>query len=324
MQLAYYQSRLPNFGDDLNPEIWTKLAPDVLDDRRSDEAFVGIGTIIGIPSFPFKKLNVFSSGVGDCPVDSWADRQVRYWCVRGPLSAHSLGLDEDAAISDGAILVPLIWPPQLGRAQGRISIVPHWQTLDYGGWEDVAKLTGFDVIDPRDTPLKVIEKIAQSKLVLAESLHGAIIADSYDVPWRSFATSKNFSVAKWVDWTSSIDVPLEVTLVPPPSEGPVVTFGKRQEPFGTTVKFSLEDGLAEFGRRTQARHSTLKMWVKKAVKAVPGARKLAGSDYSPNLTAEALVTLAQQSARLSDRALLARNQDRMLRRLEDLKRYHGS
>jgi len=68
--------------------------------------------------------------------------------------------------------------------------------LDHPGWPAVAAETGFELIDPRANPRLVVERIARADLVLAEAMHGAIIADTYGVPWIAFATSKNFSSTK--------------------------------------------------------------------------------------------------------------------------------
>ena len=43
MKLFYFRSSYGNFGDDINPYIWTKLIPDVID-GDDDAIFLGIGT----------------------------------------------------------------------------------------------------------------------------------------------------------------------------------------------------------------------------------------------------------------------------------------
>ena len=62
MKLYYYRDPVGNFGDDLNPWIWTTLLPDFLDDDDTD-LFLGIGTVINsaVPSAP-RKL-VFGAGL---------------------------------------------------------------------------------------------------------------------------------------------------------------------------------------------------------------------------------------------------------------------
>jgi hypothetical protein len=61
MRLHYYKDPHGNFGDDLNPWLWSKLIPDLLDDDGRT-LFVGIGTILRreIPRGPGKV--VFGSG----------------------------------------------------------------------------------------------------------------------------------------------------------------------------------------------------------------------------------------------------------------------
>lgn len=45
MKLYYYESKLGNFGDDLNKWLWDELLPDYFDNDESVR-FSGIGTII--------------------------------------------------------------------------------------------------------------------------------------------------------------------------------------------------------------------------------------------------------------------------------------
>ncbi|HRG56916.1 MAG TPA: hypothetical protein PLG56_12795, partial [Lacunisphaera sp.] len=63
MKLYYYRDPIGNFGDDLNPWIWTSLLPEILD-GDDKELFLGIGTVINsaVPAAP-RKL-VFGAGLG--------------------------------------------------------------------------------------------------------------------------------------------------------------------------------------------------------------------------------------------------------------------
>src|SRR5690606_31984382 len=42
------------------------------------------------------------------------------------------------------------------------------------------------------------------KLVIAEAMHAAIIADSYRVPWVSVSSSRRINAFKWQDWAASL------------------------------------------------------------------------------------------------------------------------
>jgi succinoglycan biosynthesis protein ExoV len=318
MQLVYYRRKhVPNFGDDLNAVLWKGLAPELFDDDP-EVGFVGIGTIIGMPCGDVKRLHVFSTGIGNDLPEAWRGKQVEYWCVRGPISTRMLGLPADRAITDGAILTPLVEGfPRAATGGGGTLVIPHFETLDHPGWPEVAKLTGYELLDPRADPFAVIGRIAGAKLVLTESLHGAILADVYGIPWIAFATSKNFGVTKWVDWTHSIGLEFDLAMIPPPDPGPVLAFGRAPAPYGQTRRFDLEEAFARFNERVLPDPVTLKSRLKGLVKRSPLIRPFLG--FSPARTAAALERLARSEPALSREALRHDLRDRMLERFAALR-----
>jgi succinoglycan biosynthesis protein ExoV len=318
MQLIYYHGRTPNFGDDLNRVIWPALAPDLFDGNAED-GFVGIGTVIGMPVPGVHTLNVFGSGIGNNRLEQWHDKKVRYWCVRGPISARLVGVAPELAITDGALLTPLVKGyPTAAAGGGGTVVVPHWETLDHPGWDAVAVQTGFEIIDPRAELLDVVQRIARAGLVLTESLHGAIIADTYGIPWIAFATSKNFGGTKWVDWAMSLAIPFNLTMVPPPSAGPVVSFGRGRADYGRTLTLDMDDALRDFAERVAPRGAAgprdLKVRVKTAIKQSTWLHPLLG--FNPTRTAEALVKLAGTRPSLSSESVRLELRDRLLDRLD--------
>jgi succinoglycan biosynthesis protein ExoV len=320
MQLVYYKKQIPNFGDDLNVVLWPALAPQLFDDRYGsdrDTGFVGIGTIIGMPIENLRRLNVFSSGIGNDMPTRWSEMEVDYWCVRGPISARVLELPADRAITDGAILTPLVRDfPKAASGTGGTLIVPHWETMNYPGWQEVAALTGYELLDPRGDPQSVIARIAAARTVLAESLHGAILADTYGIPWRAFATSRNFNITKWVDWTLSLGHDFNLTMVPPPDGGPVLAFGRTVAPFGETCRFDAEAAMAEFNGRFDSQPESLMARLKAVGKRSPLMRQFLG--FKPARTAEALAQLARMEPETSPATVREELRDRMMTRLEAL------
>jgi len=330
MRLLRFESQVPNFGDDLNDMIWSALVPDLFvgDNAKAndDAAFVGIGTIVGIDPGVSKLLEVFSSGAGYTATDRWAGLDVRYHCVRGPVTARVLDLSPNIALTDGAILTPLVDRFKFagGGLMRRVVVVPHYETIAFPGWEQATRLAGFDLVDPRDTPESVIAVLASAELVLTESLHGAIIADTYGVPWRGFAVSRNFSTAKWADWTASVDLHVDITMVPPPDPMPLLRFGKRSEPFGTGFVLDTDDAVREFRNRIEPEVSSalLKSQSKRLLEHFPRARRFLG--FSPERTAHALVNLAARDPILSLVRKRDAMRDEMLVRLEIFAKRYGT
>lgn len=330
MKLLHYRPKVPNFGDDLNAILWPALVPSLLgalsQEAGDDPAFVGIGTIVGIDPGDAQCLHVFSSGVGYTSMDAWTGRSVEYHCVRGPFSARVLGLPDSASLTDGAILTPLMSEFHLSASTARAGtiVIPHFETVAFPGWPAAAKMAGFDLVDPRKPPAVVISRIAQAKLVLTESLHGAILADAFGVPWRPFAVSRNFSKAKWADWAGSLNLRVAVAVIPPPDAVTLLRYGKPSEPFGTFFPLDLETACREFRSRIAPPRS--QGWMKTAGKGVlgrlPAARKLLG--FSATRTAEALTKLAEGAPLLSDPAKREDLRSAMLARLDALAKRHGA
>ncbi len=321
MRLLCHKPAVPNFGDDLNEVLWPTLAPGLFapDD---DKAFVGVGTIVGIDPGRSTKLHVFSSGAGYTSLQRWRGRDVEYHCVRGPVTARVLGLDADKVLTDGAVLVPNLaeFRHAPSDRQGGVVVIPHFETIAFPGWIEAAQMAGLDLVDPRGTPKEVIGALAGARLVVTESLHGAILADAFGVPWRPFAVSRNFSTAKWADWAASLDLEVDVALVPPPDALQLFRFGKRAEPFGSMLRLDVEHALAEFRQRIEPASAPpfLKVQAKRMLEMVPAARRLLG--FSPVRTATALASIAALDPYLSDPIKRGLLRDEMLGRLDALAR----
>jgi succinoglycan biosynthesis protein ExoV len=217
MKLYYYRAPQGNFGDDLNGWLWEELAPGRWSDADDGDLFCGIGTIIGNAMPGAGRISVFSSGIGYRPVP--ADFSSPRWSVqalRGPLTAAVVGRP-DLAVADGALLLstlPRLKP--LPSAQRRQTIlIPHYEAMEEGPWADACALAGVELVDPRQCAHQVIGRIRQARLVIADSMHAAIIADTLRVPWVPVTSSPRINSFKWLDWTLSLDLPYEPVALPP-------------------------------------------------------------------------------------------------------------
>jgi succinoglycan biosynthesis protein ExoV len=330
MRLVYFSGH-GNFGDELNAVLWPRLAAEqfATPDRTG---FLGIGTIIGMPTPGCDFLHVFSSGVGYDRLAGWNIPR-RIWCVRGPLTAHMLGADIGTAITDGAILAPSVITEEAGPADpASVGVMPHWESLHAPGWQRACELAGFTLLDPIGEPAGVIGALRRMRLVLTESLHGAIIADSYGIPWIAICTSRNFSVFKWMDWCLSMEVGLAAVMVPPPSMDALLRFGRPASArWGDRVSFSTCDAVDEFDRRTGIAPATtaapgvpararalLRPAVARSGPLLGPLGRLAG--YAPARTAAHLARAAQAPPTLSRAALRARRCEQMMRRLGEFRR----
>lgn len=215
MKIIYWKPVSGNFGDDMNDWFWDALLSDIKDDRMY--FIIGIGTLLGdiisdqIKNTGRQKKIVIGAGYGYGISENLIDPNANDWkfyCVRGPLTANYFNLDEKLSASDPAIMIPDLLPTT-DTTHNEVAFVPHWETADYSQWEKATKLAGLRYIDPRNSSKAVIREIAGCKLVLAESLHAAIIADSYRIPWIGIRTSEGINNFKWRDWCASIGVTYE-------------------------------------------------------------------------------------------------------------------
>ncbi|MEA3478193.1 MAG: polysaccharide pyruvyl transferase family protein [Bacteroidota bacterium] len=211
MKLYYYKDPIGNFGDELNPWMWNRLLPGFLDEDDST-IFIGIGTLLNdlLPRTPFKV--VFSAGVGYKGFPPPVDDSWKIYCVRGPLSAQKLGLNKNMAITDGAALLRTMAIPEVDKKH-EVSFVPHlWSRRPK--WGRFCRMLGINYIDPCSSVDEALHEIRSSKLVIAEAMHGAIVADAFRVPWIPVKFHEHILDFKWQDWCMSLGLDCKPVCLP--------------------------------------------------------------------------------------------------------------
>jgi succinoglycan biosynthesis protein ExoV len=214
MKPYYWESHHGNFGDDLNLWLWDFLLPGFRD-VHPDVLLVGVGTVLNPVLLPAhqKKLVIGSGyGYGSPPDITKPDWDVR--CVRGPLTAEKLGLPREKAATDPAVMIADM-PEFKGLPKiHKKTFIPHWESAEFGMWASVCEPAGLTYLDPRGEAKAVIRHIAQSEMIVAESMHGAILADAFRVPWIAVSTSRSINNFKWNDWASSVGATYKPRYVP--------------------------------------------------------------------------------------------------------------
>ena len=219
MKLFYYKTTKPskNFGDELNPWLWPRLLPNF--DNSPKNVFIGIGTVLNdvTPAWVDKADNVifFSTGVGyGRSLRIKKQPNWRIYCVRGPLSARRLKLPAQFAITDGAALLRRYLSPvaSADRVYG-CSYMPHFRHGNSLRLRVACQKIGIHYIDPAGEVEAVMAEISQSKVLISEAMHGAIVADTLRVPWIPVRTSPQVLLFKWQDWCASVKVPYRYQLL---------------------------------------------------------------------------------------------------------------
>jgi hypothetical protein len=208
MKIHYFRGVHPNFGDELNTWMWPKIVPDFFDDDGR-VLFIGIGSTIGDHHDRAARKIVFGSAFVpkyyDMPDLTGGDWDIYF--VRGPLTARLLNLSPELSLGDSAILLRTLVNFRQ-RTPEVVSFIPHWQSLDQGNWEEVCQLAGINLIDPRRPVEEVITELLRSRVVVAEAMHGAIVADAFRIPWIPLLPINDAHRAKWLDWAEALGMEL--------------------------------------------------------------------------------------------------------------------
>ena len=90
----------------------------------------------------------------------------------------------------------------------RAAVVPHHTALDHPTYRKLAGSGEFCVIDVLDTSLDCLRKIAASDVVVSQSLHGLIFAESFGKPsvWIAHSNEEGWAF-KFRDWHSTVSNP---------------------------------------------------------------------------------------------------------------------
>ena len=313
MILYRWQGAARNFGDELNTLLWPHLLPGFFDDEPSAR-FLGIGSVLD-RRHPADRLKIVAgSGYGGYEPPPELDHTWRILWVRGPHTARRIGLPARLGLGDPAALLPLVCsgsarrapahprmqaphdvagPPaeaERAKAPAPIGFMPHFESAARGAWHAAASLAGIGFIDPRGDPAAIVEAIGACRILVAEAMHGAIVADALRVPWIAIRPLAPIHRAKWHDWADTLGLRLAFRTLPP----------------STLLERAQISGLARYhaGRRLLCRHAD--------------RLRSMGSTGFVSRAAAALAAVAREAPQLSADAALASCQDRMMTRLDAL------
>lgn len=211
----YYPQGSDNVGDELNAWLWPTLLGDVA--SGEDIALLGIGTLLNEPFCrqlrSEQSIVVLGTGAGYGALPQ-LDKRWKFYAVRGPHTAREMGISLDLAIADSAyLLAGLDWRAGVpDRTAGEVLVVPHHRSLQLLDWQALCDDAGLTLLSPL-LPAEVFTvRLRTARLVLAEAMHGAILADiaRVPVPWQAFSFGRQFNLGKWLDWSEAFGINLRV------------------------------------------------------------------------------------------------------------------
>jgi len=210
---------LQNFGDYLT-ELF--LAEMLALPRCPADAFHLIGSVIHEPKLyrtldevgadpATAKVAFWGCGLrSETPMSKAARERSAFFGVRGPLTRSILGLPADTVLGDPGLLLPLLQPTPLQR-HGRTVCITHFNEKRPPS-ELRAETSADEVVTaaiaPRmDAIRSMIDQIAGPGFILSGSLHGAIAACAFGVPFAFYDSGYIDVPFKWRDFAASVGVP---------------------------------------------------------------------------------------------------------------------
>ncbi len=204
MQLIYHRGQ--NFGDTLNKYVFEGLYPGCWNNDEIE--FWGIGSILGLkkPQAETKKIFVFSSGYAPempgtygAPPDL-SDSRFDVRAVRGPISSSYLPRNKQTKqFGDAGLLISEVVSPATVRSG--VGLMPHISTeRRFPGIKHLCEELNIQYLSPSIEGNIGAKKISSLDLLISEAMHGAIVADAYDIPRINVTFSRDINLHKWQDY----------------------------------------------------------------------------------------------------------------------------
>jgi len=195
-----------NAGDNLNNVLWDLLLP-ANKFLPANEALLGIGTYHN-PKVPIgiKKLHIFGAGSDIVSKTEWLKKfECDFHFVRGPLTARNWSC-EGNAITDGAMLLShtsLMYLPDIKSK--KIGYIPHHCSSNNADFQKICDSADIEFINVRTNDIeKFISQVKSCEYIIAEALHGAIVADIFRKPWVAVKSAAYINEFKWNDWCRTL------------------------------------------------------------------------------------------------------------------------
>jgi len=195
-----------NFGDALGIEVIQKLTDTRFAYGPIKTADIFVTGTVGqlIEMHGGAKPGAILAGIGTDPkketaIDWPGTYDVRL--VRGPLTRDAWKLSKDIPLGDPGIVSREIYGEREKRYD--VGFVRHFMDKTDLPTE-IGSSERSIVIRADQSPSAVIPLIAACRTLVTSSLHGAIVADSYGIPWRRHRAPVGLDL-KWEDYRLAVE-----------------------------------------------------------------------------------------------------------------------
>lgn len=168
-----------NFGDALSPLIVHLLTGRELVGKNNDTSLPA-PRLLALGSILERAVNhdvVWGAGARG---EKLSCTELEVHAVRGPITREWLqkqGVPCPEVYGDPALLMPWLYQPEV-KKEFDVGVIRHYADTDGVGPSNLK----VSVIDVKEEPLNVIDKICRCKTILSSSLHGLIVAEAYKIP----------------------------------------------------------------------------------------------------------------------------------------------
>lgn len=195
IKLWYFKEEMfTNFGDELSVDIIEGLFKRKVVRSPIEDAYMfAVGSIIEQADRERTRVSyVWGSGFIQEGIDI-GDRNLIFTAVRGEMTRSRLPSEfRNIPIGDPGLLVNLIYPYIRDVDSEMVGIVPHYTDENNEILERAKSCPGkYKIISVKNSPEEVARQITSCGLILSSSLHGLIVADSYNIPNIHLKLSNN-------------------------------------------------------------------------------------------------------------------------------------
>lgn len=216
----YFFDGTPNFGDLIGPWLASKLTGksvvNIRNRNSSTGAIYGVGSIINSITKDHKNSRIWGSGlITDARIEkvmaNLKEASVeKITSVRGKVTAKYLrdyGFNVPEIYGDPALIFSDLYTPKKTDVTGKKVIVPHY--IHYKLFKNL-DLQDYHIVNVKDDVTDVIDQIAGASSVISTSMHGLILAQSYQVPWLHLHILDDLKLVgddfKFKDFFTTLDV----------------------------------------------------------------------------------------------------------------------
>lgn len=211
--LYWWRGSHINIGDEINHDIVEYVSGRKVRKTEIQNAdLLAIGSVI---QFPQRSKSIFSRkqpynvwGSGTLSAENLVHQEKFYLSsVRGPLTKSLFPGNGVSSFGDPGILSSAVWEPS-NQKKYNWGLIPHFSQMDRPWVQRLIQSDKVALIDVRDPDIPgTMSKISSCNSIASTSLHGLVIADSYQIPsaWLWDGAPHSGGAWKFFDYFAGIN-----------------------------------------------------------------------------------------------------------------------